>query len=124
MINNGVINNNLTRGNKSEIVGWGMPDYSSGITGSLLGGVYSQTFDFDAFVFIYGQDKYSENYSVRVSKDNGLNWEYVGHRFDDVNGNTQGNSFTFLLPKGWAFYCDAEDVRDYAVYPLKGSINA
>lgn len=25
MINNGVINNNLTRGNKAEIVGWSMP---------------------------------------------------------------------------------------------------
>lgn len=32
MINNGVINNNLTRGNKSEIVGWGMPDYSAGVS--------------------------------------------------------------------------------------------
>lgn len=28
MINNGVINNNLTRGNKAEIVAWGIPDYS------------------------------------------------------------------------------------------------
>ena len=32
MINNGVINNNLTRGNKAEIVGWGMPDYSKSFT--------------------------------------------------------------------------------------------
>ena len=29
MLNDGAINNNLTRGNKQEIVGWGIPDYTA-----------------------------------------------------------------------------------------------
>lgn len=34
MLNDGAINNNLTRGNKQEILDWGMPDYSSGVAES------------------------------------------------------------------------------------------
>lgn len=54
MINQGTINNSLTRGNKAEIVGWGMPDWDSIILFGSSGAWSSYTAPSDGFFLLSG----------------------------------------------------------------------
>ncbi len=106
---------------KDMSVAWGMPDYTTLITGSSKNFIQVQ---YDSFVCITASDSYSENYCCYVSPDNGNTKYVVGYRMDDVNGNTQTTSFTFLVPKDWYFQCTSEGTPTYYIYKLKGTDNA
>lgn len=106
---------------KDMSVAWGMPDYTTLITGSSKNFIQVQ---YNSFVCITASDWYSENYCCYVSPDNGNTKYVVGYRMDDVNGNTQTTSFTFLVPKDWYFQCTSEGTPTYYIYKLKGTDNA
>ena len=108
---------------KEMSVGWGMPDYSSAITGNAVAGKFIQC-PADAAVCVFGQDPYTENFYAYVSPDNGTTKYIVGRRTDDVNSNTQTTSFYFLVPKNWYFTTTVEQGFTYQIYPLSGGQNA
>ena len=108
---------------KEMSVGWGMPDYSSAITGNAVAGKFIQC-PADAAVCVFGQDPYTENFYAYVSPDNGTTKYIVGCRKDDVNSNTQTTSFYFLVPKNWYFTTTVEQGFTYQIYPLSGGQNA
>ena len=106
---------------KEMSVGWGMPDYSAGITGSVAANTPVQV-TVDSFVVAYGIDPYMTNSTAYVSPTSDFTSKYiVGRAYDDTNVNTEGYSITFLCPKGWYFRWDVENGMTYWIYPLKGA---
>lgn len=106
MINNGVINNSLTRGNKAEIVGWGMPDYSNRssfaentqMTATEPCCIYGTLYDIlnvGAYLVINGQ------------------------QINSVQQAGDSCSFFFILDKGDTYLVRSSGVDNY-VCPLKG----
>ena len=111
-------------GVKSTIAGWGMPDYAQQIVGADGASVALTLIQCtkDSFVVIWAYDSYTEDYWIYVTDDTSVPYKYVvGRRYDDLNANTQGTSFTFLVPKGWYFTSGAEGGFGYRIFPLKGA---
>ncbi|MEI8129428.1 MAG: phage tail protein [bacterium] len=98
--------------------GYRMPDYDRVIyvTGCNTPKQVSE----DSFVSIWGTDPYTETWGAYVGKTASGPWRQVGYRYDDVNGSTQGTSFTFLVPKDYYFYGSAENNTYANVFPMKG----
>ena len=98
-----------------------MPNYAQCIAGGLISpGTWIQV-PKDSQVVCWGTDPYTENYNTYVSPDSGQTLYQVGYRYDDTNGNTEGTSFCFLVPKNWYFTCNVEQGFHYRIYPLKGA---
>ena len=88
------IDNSLTRGNKSEIVGWGIPDYTAGVA---ITSPYTATQP--CFVAVNTTPA-----NGTTTLDIKINSQQVAF-FVNGNQNTQGYS-------GW-FYLDIGDVIEY-----------
>lgn len=112
--------NNVIPNNAGLIANYSMPDYEAMVTGTATNWVQVMK---DSFVVLHTSDVYTENYYVYVAPDNTSSTSpyIVGHRYDDVNSNTQSASFTFFVPKGWYFRCNSEGTKYYYIYPLKGA---
>jgi len=97
--------------------GYRVPDYDKVIymTGC---NTPKQVLD-DSYVCIWGTDPYTEVWGAFVGRTSLGPWRQVGYRYDDVNGSTQGTSFTFFVPKGWYFYGTAENNTYANVFPMK-----
>lgn len=112
---------NITNAGKDAIVNICMPDYANVVTVSgVTAGVYTQVAK-DSFVVTYGSDPFMEDYKVYVSPDNGTTKYIVGVRLDDTNAATEGDSYSFFVPKGWYFTNEAENGYGALIYPLKGA---
>ncbi|MEI8129724.1 MAG: hypothetical protein WCG95_08945 [bacterium] len=98
--------------------GYRVPDYDKVIymTGC---NTPKQVLD-DSYVCIWGTDPYTEVWGAFVGRTSLGPWRQVGYRYDDVNGSTQGTSFTFFVPKGWYFYGTAENNTYANVFLMKG----
>ncbi len=111
---------NLSDTAKHTIVSLCMPDYDHQIVGNLTPANTYITCERDSFVVVWGNDPYTENYSVTVKTPN-ENIVCVGQRYDDTNANTEINSFTFLCPKNHSFTCNAENGFEYRILTLMGA---
>lgn len=110
---------NLYAGNLTDSL---MPDYANQIIGTDIARNTLVQAQKDSFVVVWVADPYLEDYRVHITDDTSNPTKYVvGYRYDDVNGATQGTSFTFLIPKGWYFTCTAEYAFQYRIYPYKGA---
>lgn len=112
---------NLSDTAKHTIVSLCMPDYDHQIVGNLTPANTYITCERDSFVVVWGTDPYAENYSVLIKTPVLQNIICIGKRYDDVAGNTQTTSFTFLCPKNHSFTCDAESGFEYRIIPLLGT---
>ncbi len=99
--------------------GYRMPDYDRVIY--MTGCNTPKQVAEDSFVCIWGTDPYLEGWGAFVGKTASGPWNRVGLRSDDTNGNTEGTSFSFFVPKDWYFYGSAEHNTSANVFPLKGA---
>lgn len=98
-----------------------IPDYVNAVSGGI---VSSNTFipvAKNSFVEVDGTDPYMVDARAWVSPDNGTTKYQVGCFYSDINNNTRGTSFTFLVPAGWSFTTNFENGFSYYIYPLKGA---
>lgn len=109
MINNGVINNSLTRGNKAEIVGWVMPDYSSGITATITTDGFIAPTD-GLFVLAWNNGNTQNGISI-----NGVDPQYQWKLYLDCQ---------YLVSKGDIITFSAGGSINVKFFPLKGVNNA
>lgn len=124
MINQGTINNSLTRGNKDEIVGWGMPDFSAGVTKS-VNTVYQA--ECDGYLNVLGVQTSQANTSVdlRYSLSSDFSQSITVSKVYTNNLNSTQSAFLTVIPKG--IYYKMSNVGTNIVitfYPAKGEINA
>ena len=112
---------NLTAIGSAKITDKCMPDYANQIYAENISSGTKITCPKDSQVIVWGKDEYTENYYAYVYSPNDAGPFVVGYRMDDVNGNTQWTTFSFLVPAGWKFTCTAENGFTYRIYPLKGA---
>ena len=112
------VNHNVVSDNSSLIASYCMPDYTTEITGTVSGYI---TCNYDSFVVVWGHDSYNVDVSAFVSPDNGITQYRVGYFYTDINNDTWGSCFSFLVPKGWGFTCNFEAWTNYSIYKLKGA---
>ena len=110
---------NLSAVGKSLIANYSMPDYEKEITTSGNRDTWIQV-QKDSFVVAYGSDPYLEDILAYVSPDKTKTY-IVGRRSDDTNGQTEGTSFSFFVPKGWYCKSNFENGNTYRIYQLKGA---
>lgn len=82
-----IVNNNLTRGNKSEIVGWGMPHWEAGI---VIGATY--TAPSDGWIFASGSFG-SVNNTYNVTVNGAIPAHLVAY-----SGDWAGTTFQVTIP--------------------------
>lgn len=118
--------NNITDAGKQIITNACVPDYDNMISGGVGSGnaipanTYIQVLK-NSFVEVDGTDPYMIDVRAWVSPDNGTTKYQVGYFVSDINNNTRGTSFTFLVPAGWYFTTNFENGFSYYIYPLKGA---
>lgn len=112
------IDNSLNRGNKTEIVGWGMPDYSAVISVTYPLSSNPYTAPCDGMLCPWG--KPSDTPIIPII--NGVKQEYLRlAELSTGSGGYQGRSI--YLSKGDVIYFDAPYVKlsGCVFYPLKGA---
>ena len=113
MINNGVINNNLTRGNKAEIVGWGMPDYSAVIEIGSGSNVDSYTPPKNGWIYFQGGTSGAGMYYDSAKTDDVLMGGY--------GSNSSTSSCCFIpVVKGHTYYFKNTTVAFRRFFPCVG----
>lgn len=116
---------NLSDIGKAAIVNSCTPDYEHMISGGVGAGnaipanTWIQVLK-TSFVEVDGTDPYTIDVRAWVSPDNGTTKYQVGYFVSDINSNTRGTSFTFIVPAGWYFTTDFENGFSYYIYPFKG----
>ncbi len=99
-----LLNNDLNRGNKPEIVGWGMPDYNAGI----------------AVTLPYTANQYGLiNVKRNISKLATIN----GIRLDEPSSDNKGGADT-TIPIGPNDTIDCYGNSGATFFPMKGVNNA
>ncbi len=111
---------NITNTGKQIIVNNIIPNYGNYIEVTQSPGVYTQVTK-DSFVVIWASDPYMANNYIYVSPDNGTTTYRVGWWYNDINANTKGSSWSFLVPKGWYFTSQLENSYTARIYPLQGA---
>ena len=112
--------NNLNALGTKVITDSCIPDYESVVTGSASANTFIPTAK-NSLVEVNGTDPYMIDVRAWVSPDNGTTKYQVGYFYSDLNNNTRGTSFTFLVPAGWSFTTNFEQGFSYYIYPLKGA---
>lgn len=112
---------NMSNTAKATLVSLCMPDYANQVYAENISRGTKITCPKDSQVIVWGKDQYIEDYYAYVYSPNDAGPFVVGYRMDDVNGNTQWTTFSFLVPAGWNFTCTAENGFTYRIYPLKGA---
>ena len=112
--------NNLNSLGTKVITDSCIPDYESVVTGSASANTFIPTAK-NSCVEVNGTDPYMIDVRAWVSPDNGTTKYQVGYFYSDLNNNTRGTSFTFLVPAGWSFTTNFESGFLYYIYPLKGA---
>ena len=103
-----------------------IPDYENMISGGIGPGnaisanTWIQVLK-NSFVEVDGTDPNTIDVRGWVSPDNGTTKYQVGYFVSDINNNTRGTSFTFIVPAGWYFTTNFENGFSYYIYPLKGA---
>lgn len=107
------INNSLTRANKKEIIDWGMPDYSSTLSG--VGNNYTAPYD-GIFLFSVSNNNSARNIGI---VPNGSS-QVVFYKIINSYGTTGG--FPVILAKGDRIIIDSTSTSlSYSYFvPLKG----
>ncbi len=114
---------NLPDTSKQLIADICMPDYTKEVAGTSIASNTKITCVKDSFVSVWARQDYTEDFNAFVYNPDETSSYIVGWRFDDTNGNTQGTTFTFLVPAGWKFTVNNTHTLgfSYRIYPLKGA---
>lgn len=106
MLNDGAINNNLTRGNKQEIDGWGMPDYSAQIS---FPTPYNNPYTAQKNGFVFGYTSVASGYVNKIFVNN----KEVRRNVSNASGSL------FPVSKGDIITTDASN-GEFVFYPCIG----
>ena len=92
-LNENTINNSLTRSNASEIISWGMPDYTSGVSKSA-----NTSYTAESNGFIYG---FADQKTPHITID-GTQMSFAVSRTDIYGGQSVS---IFPIKKGSTWSC-------------------